>query len=130
MGTVVRSVLGWTLAAAAAGGVAFGLGASRLLDPRADPVAEVQVVGSSGPAVPAFDCPGGAQVAQFAPGTRIFLIGRDIEATWLVARSPSAGFESVWVRASLVSVDEFPSPVEVLDVVGCNSVVLGQRSGG
>jgi hypothetical protein len=130
MGTAVRSTLGWSVVAALAGGVGFGLGALGLLEHRPDPVAEVQLVGSSGPAVPAFDCPGGEQVAQFAPGTRIFVVGRDADATWLVARSPAAGFESVWVRSMLVSVDEFPNPVELLDVVPCDPVVVGEGGDG
>jgi hypothetical protein len=125
MGTVVRSVAGWAAVAIAAGGVAFALGALGLLPPgKAPDAAIVQVVGTSAPAVPAFDCPGGDQVAQFAPGARLYLTGRDQDGAWLMARSAAAGFESVWVQASQVSVDEFPYPVEGLDVVACDPVVV------
>ena len=135
MGTAVRSLAGWLAVAVVAGAVTFALGALGVFSgpgATAPGAAVVQLIGSSAPAVPAFDCPGGNQVAQFAPGARVFLTGRDADGTWLMARNASAGFESVWVQSALLSVDEFPYPVDELEIVSCDPVVVisGQGSGG
>lgn len=73
---------------------------------------------------PAYDCPDGAQVARFAIGSRLYITARNADATWLLTRSPTAGYESVWVRAEFVSADELPTPVEELAVVSCDAVVV------
>jgi hypothetical protein len=119
-----RAILAWAVAAAAAGAGAFTLGALGVFVPPPRVDAAISIVGSvaSGPA--AYDCPGGEPVARFSPGSQLYLTGRNADATWLLTRSPASGYETVWVPADSVSVDEFPVPVEQLDVVTCDAVVV------
>jgi hypothetical protein len=125
-----RAILGWAVAAAAAGGVAFVLGALGVFVPQAREDAPVAIVGSVASGPFAYDCPDGDPVARFSPGSQVFLTGRDADGRWLLTRSPASGYESVWLRADVVSVDEFPVPVELLDVVTCDAVVVVHPDGG
>ena len=123
MGSGRRGILAWAAAAIGAGGIAFALGALGLLAPPTAGVADVALVGAVASGPVAYDCPGGEPVARFSPGSRIFVTARNADTTWLLTRSPAAGFESVWVRAESVSVDEFPVPIDQLAVVSCETVV-------
>lgn len=129
MGSGRRGILAWAVAAIGAGGVAFALGALGLLAPPTAGVADVALVGAVASGPVAYDCPGGERVARFSPGARIFVTARNADTTWLLTRSPAAGFESVWVPADSVSVDEFPVPIDQLAVVSCETVVLTPAGG-
>jgi hypothetical protein len=120
-----RGILAWTAGALAAGGVAFGLGALGLFSPQGQPVAHVAVVGSVPSGQPAYDCPDGAPVAEFAAGSRLYLTGRNADATWVLTRSPGSGYESAWVPAGVVTADELPTTIAELAVVSCDAVVVG-----
>jgi hypothetical protein len=119
-----RGILAWTAVALAAGGVAFGLGALGLFSQPGESVAQVAVVGSVASGQPAYDCPDGEPVAQFAAGSRLYVTGRNADATWLLTRSPASGYESAWVPAGLVSVDDLPTTIDELAIVSCDAVVV------
>ncbi len=139
MGTVGRPgsgrvILAWGFAAVAAGGLAFALGALGVFIPpaavTAEAPAEIDIIGSVPSGVPGYDCPGGLQLATFPSSTRVHVTGRTPDGSWLLTRSPAAGFEPVWVRADQVSVDEFPTTVAGLDEVTCDPLWIGIGGGG
>jgi hypothetical protein len=119
-----RAILGWAAVALAAGGTAFGLGALGLFVPPGQSVPRVAVVGAVSSGQPAYDCPDGEPIAQFSAGSRVYVTGRNADATWLLTRSPGSGYESVWVPAQILSVDALPTPVDELPVVSCDAVVV------
>lgn len=65
------------------------------------------------------DCPGGAQVAAFAPGERVFAVARSDDSAYLGVRSPFDRDETVWVPRSAVAVDPGEPAASTLPVDGC-----------
>lgn len=72
--------------------------------------------------VHALDCPGGAPVAQLAPGDRVLATARSEDGGYLGVRNPSDYSGTVWLPVNLVELDE--PKADTLPVGGCPEAVV------
>lgn len=84
------------------------------------PAAEIQVTTLAVDAItPAFDCPGGSIVSTFTANERALVIARTEDSAWLGVRDSYDYARTVWLPASVVSVDEGQGDVASVAVSGC-----------
>ncbi len=97
----------------AIGLVAGAILGATVLRPEADVAviaAGIDVRGSA-----TFDCPNGATVGSLRSGDRVFVIGRDDGGTWSAIRRPDHIDTVVWVPVNVLSPDDEPTDVPVVD---------------
>ena len=86
---------------------------------RPDPLAaDLGLVGAVAGGTTALDCPGGEPVAQFTPGERVYATARTTGGGYLAVRIPGREFETVWVAAEALTLDD-PTAIEALPIDTC-----------
>lgn len=84
--------------------------------------------GSLEHAVGASGCPGGPAVVRLEPGQRVLALVRNDDSDWLGVRDPLDLGRTVWLPASLVTLDDGQSAVDTLPVGGCPAPVLAEET--
>jgi hypothetical protein len=67
----------------------------------------------------AYDCPGGAAVSTFSANERALVVARTEDSAWLGVRDSYDYSRTVWLPASVVSVDPGQGDVDVVPVQSC-----------
>ena len=117
-GSGIGSWLPWGAMVVVAGLVGGGLGLSGLVG---SPVAEVVqlTVLAVDATTDAYDCPGGAAVSTFSANERALVIARTEDSQWLGVRDSYDYSHTVWLPASVVSVDAGQGDVDAVPVQDC-----------
>ena len=69
------------------------------------------------------DCPDGSVLATYAPGSRIYAIGRTESSDWVQVRALSSPDHNVWVRATHIEFDANIADLPVTDCATFDGVV-------
>lgn len=112
------SWLAWFGGALAVAFIAFLVGLTGLFGGRAAPPADVDLIGAIATGIEALDCPAGEPVARLLPGDRVYVVGRSADSVWVAVRSAAGSYETVWVAAAAIRLDDVEATLSV-PIDGC-----------
>jgi hypothetical protein len=112
------SWLPWGAMVVVAGLVGAGLGLSGVVGAPAAEVVQLTVLAVDA-TTDAYDCPGGAAVSTFSANERALVVARTEDSEWLGVRDSYDYSRTVWLPASVVSVDAGQGDVDAVPVQDC-----------
>jgi hypothetical protein len=117
-GSGIGSWLPWGAMVVVAGLVGAGVGLSGLVGAPTAEVVQLTVL-SVDASTDAYDCPGGAAVSTFSANERALVVARTEDAQWLGVRDSYDYSHTVWLPASVVTVDAGQGDVDAVPVQDC-----------
>jgi hypothetical protein len=117
-GSGLGSWLPWGAMVVVAGLVGTGLGLSGLVGSPAAGVVPLTVLAVDA-TTDAYDCPSGAAVSTFSANERALVVARTEDSEWLAVRDSYDYSHTVWLPASVVSVDAGQGDVDAVPVQDC-----------
>lgn len=112
------SWLAWGALVVVAGLVGGSIGLSGLIGGPAPSELQLTVL-SIDATTDAYDCPGGVAVSTFSANERALVVARTDDSEWLGVRDSYDYARTVWLPASVVSVDEGQGDIDAVVVQGC-----------
>lgn len=112
------SWLSWGAFVLVAGLVGAGLGITGVVGTPAAEVVQLTELAVDA-TTDAYDCPGGAPVSTFSANERALVVARTADSEWLAVRDSYDYSRTVWLPASVVSVDAGQGDVDVVPVQDC-----------
>ena len=117
-GSGIGSWLPWGAMVVVAGLVGAGLGLSGMVGSPAAEVVQLTVLAVDA-TTSAYDCPGGAAVSTFSANERALVVARTEDSEWLGVRDSYDYSHTVWLPASVVTVDAGQGDVDAVPVQDC-----------
>ena len=117
-GSGIGSWLPWGAMGVVAGLVGAGLGLFGMVGSPAAEVVQLTVLAVDA-TTSAYDCPGGAAVSTFSANERALVVARTEDSEWLGVRDSYDYSHTVWLPASVVTVDAGQGDVDAVPVQDC-----------
>ena len=117
-GSGIGSWLPWGAMVVVAGLVGTGAGLSGLVGAPAAEVVHLTVL-SVDASTNAYDCPDGSAVSTFSANERALVVARTEDSQWLGVRDSYDYSHTVWLPASVVSIDAGQGDVDAVPVQDC-----------